>query len=103
MHKRIVAAQKKVADAEAALELIIKDVRAKCRHQNVVEAPFKEGTWVSDMLPCRLCTDCGYEEDAWHWPGMAEMTNGQKTWKKTVLNNELVARVSRDKLWSLRP
>jgi hypothetical protein len=102
VHKRIIAAKKKAADAEAALELIVKDVQKSCRHQNVVEAGFKENMW-GNMLPCRLCTDCGYEEDAWHWPGMAEEVNGKSVWMTTVLNNELVAQVSREKLWSLRP
>jgi hypothetical protein len=105
MHKRIRSARKKVDDARAAFKLILKDVQNSCKHQNVAETRGYDAI-LGYHKPRRICEDCGWEEEAWSWPGGAVVVNFQDTsdrYTPTVLNTDRVRTVDRDDFYRIRP
>ena len=54
----IKTAKEQYAETLAAL-------REVCEHPTLLETGWQQLEWFADLLPLRICEDCGLEEEAW--------------------------------------
>lgn len=66
MNKKILRLEKQIAEASGNLKSLIEEYQSKCTHKLVIEAPYKEETYVTYAAPdFRVCKECGYAEEGW--------------------------------------
>jgi len=115
MNERLELAKKKAKDAITAFHQMLLDEQSVCEHEHQIETPFKSSEYVGPFWPRRICADCGYEEEAYHFSGksrvhsffsglgIAQCPPEKGHTMSTTLNAEYVKTVDRDEFYSYRP
>lgn len=66
----------------------------KCQHSKVLE-------WLNSNGPSwRICNDCGYSEESWHWPGFKKNEGHGEI--RTILNSRRSKFINKEEFLELK-
>lgn len=66
--KDITNISKEISRLEKERKELIEKFQNSCSHpiSNILEAPYKENTYINSYPPFRVCKKCGYHEEGWY-------------------------------------
>lgn len=103
IHPDLMAAADACDVADKNFEEVAKRVRKECKHEFVIEAPYRGSDWGSSFSPFRICLVCRREEHAWSFYKGNTIDGGPSEFHGPCeLYAEPVAQMERDDLYSLR-